>query len=402
MAAQTTAIEAINLAKRTPGTLGLVTIALLENRQRMINPQKRLAIFVSNMHGGGAQLSVLKLAQGIAKCDYAVDLVLARAEGPFLAEALEPVRVVNLKASRVLASLPALVLYLRNERPQAMLSAMGYVNIVALWARRLSGVPTRLMVSERSTLSISARNSASQRGRLMPQLSKRFYPWADAIVANSNGGADDLARVTGISRQRIRVIYNPVVTPELRGKAQSPLEHPWFAPGQPPVVLAAGRLSAVKDFSSLIQAFARVRQDRPVRLLILGEGQERPALEALVRQLDLEGDVCLPGFVQNPYPYMTQASLFVLSSRWEGLPNVLIEALYCGAPLVATDCPSGPREILAEGQYGQLVPVGDVAALAQAIETTLGCETPRPPDESWQPFELDTVVDQYVAILLEN
>jgi len=334
----------------------------------MIAPQKRLALFVPSMAGGGAERITLTLARGLAERGYAVDLVLAQAEGPYLTEVPGSVRVVDLGASRVLLSLPALVAYLRRERPQAMLSALRHANIIALWARRLAGVPTRVVVSERDTLSLSVQHVRSRRGRLMPQLIRRFYPWADGVVAISKGVADDLARMTGIPRQRIQVIYNPVVTPELQAKAQAPLEHPWFKPGEPPVLLGTGRLTAQKDFPTLIQAFARVWQARPVRLLILGEGEERPALEALVRKLGLEPDVSLRGFVKNPYPYMAQASLFVLSSRWEGLGNVLIEALYCGAPLISTDCPSGPREILRDGQYGQLVPVGDVTALTQAMK----------------------------------
>lgn len=366
----------------------------------MIGPQKRLAIFVSNMHGGGAQRVTLNLVRGMAERGCLVDLVLARAEGPYLAQVPEAVQVVDLKASRVLTSLPALVRYLRRERPQAMLSTMNYVNIIALWAQRLAGVPTRIVVSEHIALSRSVQHAPSRRGRLMPQLIRRFYPWADGFVAVSKGVADALAQMTGLPRGRIQVIYNPVVTPELRAKAQATLDHPWLEPGQPPVLLAVGRLTAQKDFPTLIQAFARVRRARPARLLILGEGQERPGLEALVRQLGLEQDVSLPGFVENPYAYMAQASLFVLSSRWEGLPTVLIEALYCGAPLVSTDCPSGPREILRDGQYGQLVPVGDVPALARAIETSLEGETPRPPRESCLPFELETVVSKYVSLLM--
>jgi glycosyltransferase involved in cell wall biosynthesis len=366
----------------------------------MIAPKKRLAIFVPSMRGGGAERAMLKLAWGFTERGYTVDLVLAQAEGPYLAEAPDSVRVVDLKASRVLASLPALVRYLQRERPQAMLSAMCHANIIALWARRLAGGPIRVVVSERNTLSRSAQHAPNRRGRLMPQLSRRFYPWADGIVAVSKGVADDLAQVTGIPRERIQVIYNPVVTPELQEKAQAPLEHPWFAPGEPPVLLAVGRLSPQKDFPTLIQAFAQVRQARPARLLILGEGQERPVLETLVRQLGLEQDVSLPGFIENPYPYMARASLFVLSSRWEGLPAVLIEALYCSVPLIATDCPSGPREILADGQYGQLVPIRDTTALARAIETSLKGEAPRPPRESWRPFEMGTVVNQYIGVLL--
>ena len=213
---------------------------------------------------------------------------------------------------------------------------------------------------------------------------------------------DDLASVAGIPRERIEVIYNPVMRPELQEKAQAPLDHPWFKPGGPPVVLAVGSLSVQKDFPTLIQAFAQVRQARPARLLILGEGTERPALEALIRQLDLEQDVSLAGFVTNPYAYMAQASLFVLSSRWEGLPGVLIEALCCGTPVISTDCPSGPREILRKEEYGQLVPVGDVPALARAIEKTLARKTPSPPCESWLPFERETTVNQYLKILLGN
>ena len=366
----------------------------------MIDPPKRLAIFVPNMLGGGAQRVALNLAQGIAERGYNVNLVLAQAEGPYLTEIPESVRLVNLRAQRVLTSLPALVRYLRRERPEAMLSVMNYANIVALWARRLASVPTRVVVSEHNTLSSSVQSASSQRGRLMPQLIRRFYPWADGIVVVSKGVADDLAQVTGTPRERIQVIYNPVVTPELQAKAQDPIGHTWFRPGEPPVLLAVGALTAQKDFPRLIQAFAQVRRGRPIRLLILGEGQDRPALEALVRQLGLEQDMSLPGFVENPYAYMAQASLFVLSSRWEGLPTVLIEALVCGAPVVSTDCPSGPREILADGQYGQLVPVGDVTALARAIEMSLDNEMPHPSRESWLPFETEAVVSEYINILL--
>jgi glycosyltransferase involved in cell wall biosynthesis len=368
----------------------------------VVHPQQRLAIFLSAMRVGGAQRAMLKLAQGLSERGYAVDLVLARAEGPFLAEVPASVRVVDLKAPRVLASLMALVRYLRSERPEALLSALNYVNIVALWARRLAGVSTRVVVSERITPSHGAQHASRLRDRLMPQLIRRFYPWADGIVVVSKGVGDDLAQVAGLPRPHMQVIYNPIVTPELREKAQAPLEHPWFEPARPPVILAVGRLRPQKDFPTLIRAFAQVRQTRSARLLILGEGSERPGLEALVGQLGLEQDVSLPGFVANPYPYMARAPLFVLSSRWEGLPGVLIEALYCGALLIATDCPSGPREILADGQYGQLVPVGDVSALAQAMSLALAGKGVRPTQESWRPFEQETVVNQYLKVLLAS
>lgn len=369
----------------------------------MMNSQKQIAIFMPSLFGAGGQRSMLNLAHGIAECGYAVDLVLAQAEGPFLAEVRKSVRVVDLKASRVLTSLPALVRYLRRERPKAMLSVFGYVNIVALWAWRLARVRTRLFVNEQNTVSMEAGNAPSWSGRLTPRLMKQFYPWANGIVVVSHGVRNDLSQLTNISRERITVIYNPsIVRAEVLEKARAPLEHPWFQPGQPPVLLAVGRLQPQKDYPLLIETFARVRRTQPVRLLILGEGKERPKLEALIKERNMEQDVSLPGFVMNPYAYMARASLFVLSSRWEGLPTVLIEALCCGTPVVSTDCPSGPQEILRGGQYGQLVPVGDANALTRAIQTSLENKTPCPPPESWQPYELKKVVNQYVNLLLES
>ncbi len=289
----------------------------------MISPQKKLAIFLPTLSGGGAQRVTLNLAQGIAEQGFTVDLILASAKGSYLAQVPKSVRLVDLKSSRVLASLPALVRYLRRERPEAMLSAMNYINITALWARRLAHVSTRVVVSEHSVPSYSARHTSSWRDRLIPRLSV-CYRWADSIVAVSQGVKSDLSQMTGIPYERILVIYNPVVTPELKQKVQAPLNHPWFCRDQPPVLLAVGRLTESKDFPTLIQSFARVRQNRPARLIILGEGSERPNLETLSKQLGLEEDVSLPGFVENPYSFMAQASLFVLSSKYEALSTVFI------------------------------------------------------------------------------
>ena len=368
----------------------------------MMNAPLRLALYVPSMRGGGAEHTTLKLACGMARQGYAVDLVLAQAEGPYLAQVPESVRVIDLKAPRVLFSLPGLVQYLRREQPQAMLAVLNHANIVALWAQRLAQVSTRLVVSERNTLFARPPGHLRASHWLIPLLIKYCYPWADGIVAVSQSVAKDLVQQIGLPRDRIQVIYNPVVTPELHQKTQAPLDHPWFEPGQPPVILAVGRFTPQKDFPTLLRAFAQLRQTQPARLLILGEGIDRPKLEALVAELELETDVSLPGFVANPWAYMARAALFVLPSRWEGLPGVLIEALYCGTPLIATDCPGGSREILNGGQYGILIPVGDVAALSQAMITVLKDGHPSPPAASWYPFEEQTIVDQYLNILMGN
>lgn len=363
----------------------------------------KLAIFLPSLFGAGGQRSMLNLAHGIADCGHQVDLVLAQAEGAFLKEVRPSIRLVDLKASRALTSLPPLVRYLRREKPAAMLSVFGYVNIVALWAWRLAGVPTRLYVNEQNTVSQESGNAANWRSRMTPMLMKRFYPWADGIVVVSEGVREDMARVTNIPRERITVIYNPsIVQSDVSQKAQAHLAHPWLSPGEPPVILAVGRLQPQKDYPTLLEAFSQLRRVQPARLLILGEGKERPLLETLIKEKGLSQDVSMPGFVENPYAYMSRAALFVLSSRWEGLPTVLIEALCCGTPVVSTDCPSGPHEILQGGRFGQLVPVGDATALAKAMQSVLQDGCPAPPPASWQPYELDNVVNQYLALLTQK
>jgi glycosyltransferase involved in cell wall biosynthesis len=198
----------------------------------------------------------------------------------------------------------------------------------------------------------------------------------------------------------MRTVYNPVVTPELLAQAEAIAPHPWLQDGGPPVVLGVGRLVDQKGFATLLEAVARLRRERPLRLLVLGEGRRRGALERQARRLGLGADFALPGFAPNPFAYMARAGVFVLSSVYEGLPGVLIQALACGCPVVSTDCPDGPREILAGGEYGPLVPVGDAAALAAAIGRVLDA----PPDRErlrrrGQAFGVEPAVLAYLEVV---
>jgi glycosyltransferase involved in cell wall biosynthesis len=228
----------------------------------------------------------------------------------------------------------------------------------------------------------------------------RGFPRAHAIVAPSQGAAENLARVTGIPRDSIEVIDNPVVSASLISKSRLPTDHHWLA-GNIPVVIGIGRLTRQKDFATLLRAFAVVRRQRPARLIILGEGEDRPALADLAMNLGIADDVDLPGFVANPYAILSRAALFVLSSRWEGLPGVLIEALACGTKVVATDCPSGPREILDNGAYGQLVPVGDDKAMAVAILRAITGEFVAADTATWiERFDVDPNVNRYLRLLV--
>jgi glycosyltransferase involved in cell wall biosynthesis len=330
---------------------------------------QKIAIFLASLRGGGAERNMLRLANSFAEQGLKVDLILAQKDGAYFSEISPQVHLVQLEAKRVLWSLPKLVAYLQQEQPAYLICAMDHVNLVGLGAKILAGSSTRIIVTVRNTFSSS--KQFRWQDPIINRLMHYCYPWADSIVAVSAGVADNLATTVNLPRNSIKVIYNPVVTPDLLLKAQATIDHPWFSSSEPPVILGVGRLTPQKDFPTLIQAFAITQQYRSTRLMILGEGKERPKLEALIKELGLENRVSLPGFVSNPFAFMAKAALFVLSSAWEGLPTVLIEAIAVGTPVLATNCQSGPEEILAGGKYGNLVSVGDVEGLAQAIVATL-------------------------------
>lgn len=359
-----------------------------------------LAIYLPSLNGGGAERVMVTLANAIAARGFAVDLVLVTAQGPYLKDVSPAVRIVDLRGGRVIKSLLPLAGYLRRVRPVTMLSAMSHANVVALLARKLARVPVRLLVSERSTISLEHGRARGLVERINFALVPWLYRGADGICAVSRAASEDLARFVGLPLERVLTLYNPFDLARIGARSAESLDHPWLAPGQPPVVLAIGRLNAAKDFPTLIRAFARLRTTRPARLLILGEGELRASLEAFVAECGLTPEeVQIPGFVPNPFAYLARCGVFVLSSRWEGLPGVLIEALACGAPVVSTDCPSGPDEILERGRWGRLVGVGDVEAMVEAMASTLA--TPR----SMLPavrqraadFEQERAVDAYLA-----
>ena len=329
----------------------------------------------------------------------AVDMVLADLDGVFLDQLPPEVRIVDLRAGRLARSLLPLTRYLRRERPRILVSSMTHANLIALWASRLARRATPVMVTVHNTMSESTPGAGGVGARLSMPLLRTFYPWADSIVAVSRGAADDLAHTTGLPRERVDVIYNPVITPASQASARESPDHPWFAPGQPPVILGVGRLTRQKDFATLIRAFDEVRRRCPARLLILGEGEDRPELERLIGKLRLTADVALPGFRGQAMAYMAGSAVFVLSSAWEGLPTVLIEALAAGTRVVSTDCPSGPREILQDGRLGALVPVGDAAALARAIVEALNAPGRGAPADALEPFTSEAAVDNYLRAI---
>ncbi|MBB6285312.1 glycosyltransferase [Geobacillus subterraneus] len=363
--------------------------------------EKKISFFIPSLRGGGAERVILNLAKTFSYYKYDVDLVTVKAEGAYLSQVPKKINIIDLNAPRVSLSLIPLIKYLNKNKPYALISAMNHVNIIAILATKLALVKTKVLISEHSTLSRSLMHPENFRSRLLPFFMKFFYPFADKIIAVSHGVADDLAKALNFPRSKIEVIYNPVVSDELFEKANQEVDHPWFKDSQCPVILAVGRLTEAKDFPTLIRAFHYVRQKRKAKLVILGEGEKRAELINLVKKLGLDNDVDIAGFVENPYSYMKGCSVFVLSSKWEGLPTVLVEALACGANIVATDCPSGPREILKNGEYGSLVNVGDEKALAREIFKKLeDGQNKKILKEVYKPFTNETVFKNYLKLLI--
>lgn len=359
-----------------------------------------LAVFVATSGHSGMDRIIANLLPALAQQGWRIDLLRIDRHGPYLPALPAGVREIRLGTAHVDTSLPALVRYLRRVRPRTLLADKYRVNRVALWASRLARTDTRIVVRIGTTVS----RDLAQRGGLDPWLQRiwirRLYPRADAVVVPSRGAADDLAALARLPATRITVVPNPVVTPELAALAAADLHHPWFQDGCSPVILAAGELAPRKDFSTLIRAFARVRRRRDVRLVILGEGRKRGALVRLAGELGVADAMDLPGFMANPYPFMARAAVFALTSTLEGFGIVLAEALSLGTPVVATDCPSGPAEILQGGRHGVLVPIGDDAALARALEQALDVPAPRAVlQAAAQPYTVAASAAAYACVL---
>ncbi len=335
------------------------------------NKAHRIALYLPTLRGGGAERAMLDIARGLTQRGLSVDLVLVRSEGHYLELVPKEVNLIDLHSKGTATALPRLIRYLRQERPDTLLSTLSPTNIMALLAGKLFFKHIRVIVRQANTFSMKYVDS-SFTGRMKLSLEKYLWPFANAVVANSQGVADDIRQVAPSAAHLVKVILNPVVWPDHAEKAALAVDHPWFKDAQIPILLSVGRLIPVKDHSTLLRAFAEVVKSRPARLVILGEGADRGKLIALAQKLGIADVVDLPGFHLNPFAYMAKASLFALSSVHEGFPNVLVQAMACGTPVVSTDCPHGPREILEDGKWGRLVPVGDWQSLAEAVLRTLG------------------------------
>jgi glycosyltransferase involved in cell wall biosynthesis len=316
-----------------------------------------------------------------ALCDRGarIDVLLGKTGGPYIGLLDRRVRVIPLRSSHRLWSIYPLARYLARERPSFMVTEKLRVNAVALRARRLVRSRTAIFSSIHGVVShkIHQQRLPARKSRAKEKAALRFYPGNDGLIAVSSGIAQDLITNYSIPPERVHVVPNPVVTAELYDKAREDPGHSWLARKDDPVIAWVGRLSREKRVSVLLGAFRILRQSRSCRLILVGDGPERAVIEELIRDWHLDDCVSMVGFQLNPFAFLARCDLLALSSAWEGFGNVLVEAMALGVPVVSTDCPVGPREILDGGQLGRLVPVDDETALADAMAATLS-QPPRP------------------------
>ena len=333
-----------------------------------------VGIFIHSFAGGGAERSAVTLANAIAERGWRVQFIVQTIDGPFR-KLLDPRTDVLVLGGRQRWLPIRLGRYLRRHQPKSIISFMTEFNIIAIISAILSGWRGRLIVSEHTTMQETRVELGSWRSWVLRGLMRLLYRRADRVVAVSQQLANDLVMQLDLPAQKVVAIPNPVPGEEIRRMSIVPVSHRFFSEGVP-VLMAVGRLHSYKDYPTLVRAVADLRERQDVRLIVLGEGPARSELEALVKSLGLSEVVDLPGFVSPPWPWMARADVLALSSWAEGWPNVLAEALALGVTVVATDCPTGPREILDGGKFGRLVPVGDVGEMSAAIKATLD----NPPD----------------------
>ena len=347
-------------------------------QNRALFMSHKIALYLSDLMGGGTEWFALRLARGLSTEGFDPVFVVTRKEGCLLQTVAGEFPVFSLEGKEynlknLILGIPSLIKFLKEQQPDILVCSLPLINITAGIAAFFARTKTRLVFVEHMIVSQTLINR-SRSGRFLTQLGlKLIYPTADLVIAVSEAAALDLLKLTKIPEHKIRIIYNPIIPEELPTLCQQPPEHPWLNERECPVILSVGRLLPVKNFEVLIKAVHEANEQRAMKLIILGEGEERDNLQKLINNLGLQKRIDLAGFKENVFSYMSAADLFVLPSESEAFGNVIAEALACGTPVISTDC-GGVSEILNNGEYGELTPVGNAAQLSSAILRNLSKE----------------------------
>jgi len=363
-----------------------------------------ISFFIPDLSLGGAEQVTVTIVNGLTELGHNVELLVSRFKGRLRSKLANEVTVIELKPSRtpvlgVAANIPALISYLRRMDPEVLFSHMSHVSVVCLAINRFVDINTMIIPTEHKA--VGSAPGSTIKSRTVQALMPYLYPTADHIVAVSEGVANSVVDQTATAPNKVSVLPNPVDLETIRDRAEDTVDDDWLVDDQLEVILFVGRLEAQKSLETWLNTFKRVYKDNPnVRGIIAGSGSKREELQSTANHLGIENVVRFPGYIDNPYAYMSKASIFLLTSIYEGLPTVIIEALACGCPVVATDCPSGPREILENGEFGRLAPVGDVEHLAEAVTVTL--DNPQPSKKLHQRadrYSPTTVIQEYESFL---
>lgn len=362
--------------------------------------------FIPTLEGGGAESVTVNIVNGLSNRGYNVELLLSRFEREWRSKLASGVSVTELSPTYtsvfgITAHIPALVSYLRREAPTALFPHLTHVNVLSLAVARV--LDTDIKIFPTHHLMFGAKSDATTRDRVASTASRHLYPSANRIITVSQGVADSIVDQTNVTSEDVSVLYNPIDVDSIRNRVNEPVDHKWLKSNKLKTVLFVGRLEKQKDLKTWLRVFKQVHERDPeTRAIIVGEGDLREEYRAFADKIGVGDVVSMPGYVSNQYTYMYYADLFFLSSRFEGLPTVLIEALACGCPIVSTDCPCGPREILVDGEYGELISPGNTEELADAVLSTLADPPPKYKlKERANAFALDTVLDEYEHFIEE-
>lgn len=373
-----------------------------------MNNRRRVAIFLQNLDGGGAERAIVKLAGDIAKLDYAVELVLEDINTAYRSEIDPLVHVVNFSTRSSLSTFFKLVAYLRQKNPDVIMSALDTPNIMLLIAAKLARYSGRVVVSQRAVVSASLAHEPKLRAAITKILQWLLFDQADLVISNSYAASTEIHNLFAVPLEKIATIHNSIDVDKINRLAIEPINSNFFIKKDIPLIITVGSLTKRKDISTLVKAFSIVRSKMEVALVIIGKelveskDSEKEALKRLIAELNLDSYIYLAGFDPNPYKWIGIASVFVSSSTAEGFPNVIAEALALGRPVVATDCPGDTARLLENGKWGRLVPVGDPASMATAIISSL--EDLSHPDGRLRAanFAPSKIVEDYIGILFPD
>jgi glycosyltransferase involved in cell wall biosynthesis len=381
----------------TPAPAVLPVPAAPTEAAAKIGPGQSILLINQGLTGGGAELAMLRLAEYFLANGHPTRIAVLKKKGVLLGQLPAGLAVDEIGGGKV-GCIFRLAAYLRRHRTDAVISFMTYTNVVAILAQLLSLSFRRIVVTEHNAYS----KSIKIRGgvvKLFYLTVPIVYRWAKAVICVSRGVADDLAASAKLPRRLLPMVYNPVITDEVLARSWEEPDHAWLRDHPRPVILAAGRLERQKDYPTLFRALSILRPRLDCSLIVLGEGERRAELEAEIARLGIGDRVDLTGFQSNAIAFMRRADIFALSSAWEGFSLVLVEAMAVGCPVVSTDAPHGPREVLQDGKWGKLVPVGDAEALAKAIEQTLRAPGDAAARQAWaKTFTVEACAVRYLEI----